>query len=272
MCSRVRELIASPSTSASSCARSTSVAKICCGCGPWRRGLRISRTILPVRCRCSPSRAPVAQTASRWCSAEKVQTSCLAATGGTKTRTRCGAPSEHGGGGGAGVGTNFPACVCARFMGCSHGRRRRLRSIVYSLDAESHVRGLALFEKLKGVEPLEDRAFLAHCIDDLCGHLRSLLRRNDRMGMAASIEVRVPFLENRLIDLAMHLPRLAKYRNGHGKWLLKSVASKHLPRMSSMRRSWGFTSRTTRSPRRWACFRTAPHATSSNGVRARPGE
>ena len=105
-----------------------------------------------------------------------------------------------------------------------------LRSMVYSLDAESHVRGLALFEKLKGVEPLEDRAFLAHCIDDLCGHLRGLLRRNDRMGMAASIEVRVPFLENRLIDLAMHLPRLAKYRNGHGKWVLKSVASKCLPR------------------------------------------
>jgi hypothetical protein len=77
-----------------------------------------------------------------------------------------------------------------------------LPSIAYCLDAESHVRGVALFEKLEGVEPLEDRAFLAHCLDDLCGHLRGLLRRNDRMAMAASIEVRVPFLENRLIDTA----------------------------------------------------------------------
>jgi asparagine synthase (glutamine-hydrolysing) len=102
--------------------------------------------------------------------------------------------------------------------------------IAYSLDAESHVRGVALFEKLKGVEPLEDRAFLAHCLDDLCGHLRGLLRRNDRMAMAASIEVRVPFLENRLIDIAMHLPRVAKYRNGRGKWVLKRVASTRLPR------------------------------------------
>jgi asparagine synthase (glutamine-hydrolysing) len=102
--------------------------------------------------------------------------------------------------------------------------------MVYSLDADSHMCGLALFEKLKGVEPLEDRAFLAHCLDDLCGHLRGLLRRNDRMGMAASVEVRVPFLENRLIDLATHLPRLDKYRNGQGKWLLKRVASKRLPR------------------------------------------
>ncbi len=103
-------------------------------------------------------------------------------------------------------------------------------SIAYGLDAESHVRGVALFEKLKGVEPLEDRAFLAHCLDDLCGHLRGLLRRNDRMAMAASIEVRVPFLENRLIDIAMHLPRVAKYRNGHRKWVLKRVASTRLPR------------------------------------------
>ena len=50
------------------------------------------------------------------------------------------------------------------------------------------------------------------------------------MAMAASIEVRVPFLENRLIDIAMHLPRVAKYRNGHRKWVLKRVASTRLPR------------------------------------------
>ncbi|TGS52442.1 hypothetical protein EN826_034060, partial [Mesorhizobium sp. M1D.F.Ca.ET.183.01.1.1] len=40
----------------------------------------------------------------------------------------------------------------------------------------------------------------------------------------------VPFLENRLIDFAIHLPRRQKYRNRTGKWLLKKVAEQHLPR------------------------------------------
>jgi asparagine synthase (glutamine-hydrolysing) len=48
--------------------------------------------------------------------------------------------------------------------------------------------------------------------------------------MAASVELRVPFLENRLIDFALHLPRRQKYRGGTGKWLLKKVAERHLPR------------------------------------------
>ncbi|WP_246693225.1 asparagine synthase-related protein, partial [Mesorhizobium sp. M2E.F.Ca.ET.154.01.1.1] len=48
--------------------------------------------------------------------------------------------------------------------------------------------------------------------------------------MAASVELRVPFLENRLIDFAMHLPRRHKYRHRTGKWLRKKVAERHLPR------------------------------------------
>jgi asparagine synthase (glutamine-hydrolysing) len=48
--------------------------------------------------------------------------------------------------------------------------------------------------------------------------------------MAASVELRVPFLENRLIDFAIHLPRRHKYRSRTSKWLLKKVAEHHLPR------------------------------------------
>jgi asparagine synthase (glutamine-hydrolysing) len=60
--------------------------------------------------------------------------------------------------------------------------------------------------------------------------MQDLLHRHDRLSMAASVELRVPFLENRLIDFAIHLPRRNKYRGRTGKWLLKKVAERHLPR------------------------------------------
>lgn len=47
--------------------------------------------------------------------------------------------------------------------------------------------------------------------------------------MASSVEMRVPFVENGLIDLGMHLPRKAKYHQGQSKWVLKQAARKLLP-------------------------------------------
>jgi asparagine synthase (glutamine-hydrolysing) len=88
----------------------------------------------------------------------------------------------------------------------------------------------ALFEKIREIVPIEERALLAHCLLDIFdGGLPVLLHRMDRMGMAASIEMRVPFLENRAIDLGMYLPFRAKLYGRQGKWILKTAAAKHLP-------------------------------------------
>jgi len=54
------------------------------------------------------------------------------------------------------------------------------------------------------------------------------------------VELRVPFLENRLIDFAIHLPRRHKYRDKTGKWLLKKVAEKHIPRQNVYAKKVGF--------------------------------
>ena len=64
---------------------------------------------------------------------------------------------------------------------------------------------------------------------DLYDTLDPLLRRHDRMAMAASIEMRVPFLENALIDFGIHLPRRSKLRDGQRKWVVKQAAQKWLP-------------------------------------------
>ena len=88
----------------------------------------------------------------------------------------------------------------------------------------------ALLDKLAPVRPEEDRAFLAHVLDDMTWFLQAMLLHSDRMGMAHGVETRVPFVESGLIDFAAHLPRRAKLHRGSGKWALKEAAARDLPR------------------------------------------
>jgi asparagine synthase (glutamine-hydrolysing) len=97
------------------------------------------------------------------------------------------------------------------------------------VDGDGELRRLALEEKLAPVRSAADRAFLVRCLDDLYFTLDPLLRRHDRMAMAASIEMRVPFLENAIIDFGIHLPLRAKFRRGQSKWVVKQAAEKLLP-------------------------------------------
>lgn len=57
----------------------------------------------------------------------------------------------------------------------------------------------------------------------------NLLERGDRMSMSASLELRPPFLDHRLVELAFSLPGAMKLRRGSGKWVVKEVARRHLP-------------------------------------------
>ncbi|MCE0763120.1 asparagine synthase (glutamine-hydrolyzing) [Pseudonocardia kujensis] len=57
----------------------------------------------------------------------------------------------------------------------------------------------------------------------------NLLERGDRMSMAASLELRPPFLDHRLVELAFSLPSDVKVRRGITKWVVKEVARRRLP-------------------------------------------
>ncbi len=87
----------------------------------------------------------------------------------------------------------------------------------------------AILGRLAAIEPPPDRAFLAHSLDALRRHLPWLLLRHDRMCMAHSLEARVPFLCDRVADVALHLPVAAKLRGNVGKWVLKRLAARRLP-------------------------------------------
>ena len=57
-----------------------------------------------------------------------------------------------------------------------------------------------------------------------------LLIKADKMTMAASVELRVPFLDHRLIEFAARLPVSFKLRGGETKHLLKKLMERYLPR------------------------------------------
>jgi asparagine synthase (glutamine-hydrolysing) len=56
------------------------------------------------------------------------------------------------------------------------------------------------------------------------------LTYSDRASMAASVEVRVPFIDKKVVELAMQIPGQFKYKNKESKYILKKVAEKYLPK------------------------------------------
>jgi asparagine synthase (glutamine-hydrolysing) len=62
----------------------------------------------------------------------------------------------------------------------------------------------------------------------------------DKMSMAAGVEVRVPFLDNDLVQLANALPPGLKQRGAEGKWVLKKAMEPYLPRNVIYRPKTGF--------------------------------
>jgi asparagine synthase (glutamine-hydrolysing) len=85
---------------------------------------------------------------------------------------------------------------------------------------------------------LDDVARLS-LLDQEC-FLVSILNRQDKMSMAASIESRVPFMDYRIVELANRLPTAYKLMRGVGKAIVKDVARELLPPEIVDRRKSGF--------------------------------
>jgi asparagine synthase (glutamine-hydrolysing) len=70
--------------------------------------------------------------------------------------------------------------------------------------------------------------------------LCSVLDRNDRMTMGASIECRVPFLDYRLVEMLAALPSSVLFRGRKSKGLLRTALGSRLPSSVLRHRKWGF--------------------------------
>ena len=87
----------------------------------------------------------------------------------------------------------------------------------------------ALFARLAPLPSAWERGFAARAYDDFYHHLRVLLAANDKMTMATSVEMRVPFLESATIDFGLHLAPRSKVHRGRRKRVVKAVAEALLP-------------------------------------------
>jgi asparagine synthase (glutamine-hydrolysing) len=67
-----------------------------------------------------------------------------------------------------------------------------------------------------------------------------LLMKKDKMGMATSLEARVPFLDHKFAEQAFNLPAALKVKRMSGKYILKKSMERLLPREIIYRKKAGF--------------------------------
>ena len=76
---------------------------------------------------------------------------------------------------------------------------------------------------------------------DILNYLpNDILCKLDRAAMSNSLETRVPFLDINVINFSMNLPLNMKIRNNKGKWIVRKLLNKYVPKKLFDRPKMGF--------------------------------
>lgn len=103
---------------------------------------------------------------------------------------------------------------------------------VYQWEDDTLLMGLEL-DPNNFVKSMQQADLLTYLPDDI-------LAKVDRASMAVSLEARVPFLDHRLVELAMNLPLEAKIKHGQTKWVLRRILEKYVPHQLTNTKKMGF--------------------------------
>ena len=134
-------------------------------------------------------------------------------------------------------------------------------SLTYELNQSSYLVNAELLnnyqrkiQTLPSASSIAERIMLA----DVRNYLHSdILVKTDRASMATSLEVRAPFLDHRVAELAWKLPLSMKIRNRKTKWILRDILSNYLPKSLINNNKKGFAipiNNWLRGPlKNWAC-------------------
>ena len=120
--------------------------------------------------------------------------------------------------------------------------REDQRAGLYTREFRAEVAGAA--------QGLVRAALEDHGADRLAAQMRcdlklylpeNILAKVDAMSMASSLEARVPYLDNEVVDLALAIPSGLKVRGGVRKWILKRAFAGALPEAVLRRGKEGFS-------------------------------
>jgi asparagine synthase (glutamine-hydrolysing) len=113
--------------------------------------------------------------------------------------------------------------------------------------SESAIRGLGIEARYRGRGAWWKKGWRSESVFDVDPYIDfhtrltdDLLMKIDKMSMAHSLEVRVPFLDHELLELACNIGARAQLRGGLSKAVVREIAGHYVPRSISERRQHGF--------------------------------
>jgi len=143
--------------------------------------------------------------------------------------------------------TTFEAMARDSVEGYFHGvslMDNALRGRAFSAEFKRRLNGYNAVEVLRRHQarsPAGDAVSQVQYLDIKTYLVGDILTKVDRASMAHALEVRVPFLDHKLVEWVSGLPVDYKLRGTEGKYMLKRALEPHLPHDIMYRRKMGFS-------------------------------